>query len=326
MRKSSRPETPRRGAQIHRVSQGDRFSTWRRHHQQVSVQALLRLRQNPVASLMTLAVLAIALALPGFMFSVVKNVQQFAMGWDTHPRVALYLFPEISDQRAEQLSLELMLNAQVAGVELIDKDKGLQEFASYSEFARLLSLLQTNPLPAVIIVLPVEPTPVAVEALRQTLVALPEVEEARVDMEWIQRLQAYIEVGQRFSWVLSGLLALAVLLVVGNTIRMTLESRRDEILVAKLVGATDAWVRRPFLYSGFWYGLLGAVLAVVLVQLAILLMREPVNHLAQLYMSSFNLRGLGGRDMLTLLLVGSLLGLAGGFLSTAHQLRHIERG
>lgn len=313
-----------RGAQKHHVGHLDRSRGWLRHHLEVAVQAFIRLTVTPVATFMTLAVLAIALALPGFLFTVVNNVQQFSSGWDTNPRIMLYLDASVSDARAEQLSLQLMLHDGLSGVELIDREQGLREFASYSEFAGMLSLLDTNPLPAVILVLPADHQASALQQLQGELEAIPEVSEAVLDLEWIQRLNAYLLMAERFSWVLSGLLALAVLLVVGNTIRMTLESRRDEIVVAKLVGATDAWVRRPFLYSGFWYGLIGSLFAYVLVQLSLYLITGPANQLAQLYSSSFMLQGLDLTSGLILVSTGTGLGVLGGFLSTGRHLREIE--
>lgn len=317
-------KTSQRGAQKHRVGHLDKSRGWLRHHLAVAIQALQRLALTPVASAMTLAVLAIALALPGFLFTVVNNVQHFSNGWDTNPRIMLYLKTDVDDARAEQLSLELMLHDGLSGVELIDREQGFREFSSYSEFAGMLSLLESNPLPAVILVLPAEHQVGILRQLQTELSSLPEVEDAVLDVEWIQRLNAYVLMAERFSWVLSGLLALAVLLVVGNTIRMTLESRRDEILVAKLVGATDAWVRRPFLYSGFWYGLIGSLCAYVLIQVSLYLITGPANQLAQLYSSSFELQGLDVISGLILIATGTGLGLLGGFVSTGRHLRAIE--
>lgn len=313
-----------RGAQKHRIGHLDKSRGWLRHHVEVAFQALQRLTLTPIATVMTLAVLAIALALPGFLFTVVNNIQQFSSGWDTNPRIMLYLKTDVEDVRAEQLSLELMLHDGLSGVELIDREQGLREFSSYSEFAGMLSLLDSNPLPAVILVLPAEHHLESLQQLQTELDAMPEVAEAVLDLEWIQRLNAYVLMAERFSWVLSGLLALAVLLVVGNTIRMTLESRRDEILVAKLVGATDAWVRRPFLYSGFWYGLIGSLFAYVLVQVSLYLITGPANQLALLYSSRFELQGLDALSGLILVATGTGLGVLGGFLSTGRHLRAIE--
>jgi cell division transport system permease protein len=142
--------------------------------------------------------------------------------------------------------------------------------------------------------------------------------------EWLQRLSAFVQLTQRAVMVLGLLLALAVVLVVGNTIRLSIESRRDEIIVAKLVGGTDAWVRRPFLYTGAWYGLLGAALAWCLIQFSLLMLKEPVAELARLYLSDFEPMGLGLSGSLILLLTSLMLGWLGAWLAVGHHLRQIE--
>jgi cell division transport system permease protein len=175
-------------------------------------------------------------------------------------------------------------------------------------------------------VTPLSRDPAVLPLLQAQLQALPEVDEAQLDLEWVQRLDALLALARRGSYVLGGLLALAVLLVVGNTVRMTIESRRDEIIVSKLVGATDAWVRRPFLYSGFWYGLIGGLLAWLLVQLALLMVTEPAQALADLYLSRFEVSGLGWSGTLVLLATAALLGLTGAWLAVTRHLNEIEPG
>ncbi|MGE4416611.1 MAG: permease-like cell division protein FtsX [Marinobacterium sp.] len=325
-RKETQAQPPRRGAQQHRIQFADRSRSWRRHHALVARQALVRLRQTPVASLMTLAVLAIALALPGFLFTALSNLQTLTSGWDPEPRIALYMQTELSDQSIDSFSRELLLRDDLSSVELISRDKGLEDFRSYTAFADLLDYFDHNPLPAVIMVTPLSSDPVQLPLLQAALQALPGVNEAQLDMKWVQRLNAIIALAKRGSYVLGGLLAMAVLLVVGNTVRMTIESRRDEIIVSKLVGATDAWVRRPFLYSGFWYGLIGGLLAWLLVQLALLMLTAPAQALADLYLNRFEVRGLGLVGTLSLLATAALLGLTGSWLAVTRHLNEIEPG
>jgi cell division transport system permease protein len=153
---------------------------------------------------------------------------------------------------------------------------------------------------------------------------LEEVELAQLDMEWVQRLSGIIEVGQRGVLLLGALLGLAILLVVGNTIRLTILNRRQEIVVTKLIGATNAFIRRPFLYTGFWYGLMGALVAWFLVGLFISLLSSPVSRLSMLYNSDFSLGGLDLKTSLTLLLTGLLLGLVGSWIAVGRHLQDIE--
>ena len=317
---------PRRGAEQHRIGAGDQMRGWLRHHLTVARQALLRLWSTPLASLMTLAVLAIALALPSFIFTALKNVEQLSAGIDTDPHISLYLDVSLSAERVDQFSRELLLRDDLISVELISPEKGLDDFRQYTRFDDLLEFFDSNPLPAVITLIPGSKEPAVLERMQQELAQLPEVTEARLDLEWVRRLEAFMALAGRGAWVLGGLLSLTVLLVVGNTVRMTIEGRRDEIIVSKLVGATDAWVRRPFLYSGVWYGLFGGLLAWLLAQLALTLIAQPVQALATLYINGYVVQGLGVRASLGLLAIAILLGLGGAWIAVGRHLRDIEPG
>lgn len=317
---------PRRGAVQHRVGLRDRSRSWRRHHCEVASQALRRLWQTPLASLMTLAVLAISLALPAFIFTALKNVDAMTAGLDTEPHISLYLSTDLSDKQIDSFSRKLLLRDDLVSVELTGRQKALDDFKKYTQFGDLLKFFDSNPLPAVVTLIPRATDPASLRRLQQALQKLPEVDEARLDLEWVRRLQAFIQLAQRSAWVLGALLALTVLLVVGNTVRMTIESRRDEIVVSKLVGATDAWVRRPFLYSGFWFGVFGALLAWLLSQLALALIAQPVQALANLYLNGYQVQGLGFSASLLLLAAGVLLGLLGAWTAVGRHLRDIEPG
>ena len=174
------------------------------------------------------------------------------------------------------------------------------------------------------VVQPVDNSKANLVSLQAELGALAEVDEAVLDMVWVERLASFVELANRVVLVLGALLALSVLLVVGNTIRLSIENRKDEIQVAKLVGATDAWVKRPFIYTGFWFGLIGALVAWLFVQISLLLIQEPVGQLAALYQSGFELQGLGFTDSLILLLTGVVLGLIGAKLAVGRHLKEIE--
>jgi cell division transport system permease protein len=315
---------PRRGAQQDRIDRRSRNRNWRRHHARVARQSWSRLFATPLPTLITLAVLAIALALPGFLLTGLKNVQTLSEGWDHEPRISLYLSPALDDAAADRFSRELLLRDDLAAVDLISREQGLLEFRELSRFGNIVDLLDENPLPAVITVQPLDQGLAALPLLKAQLQALDEVDEAVLDLEWLQRLSAFVQLTKRAVLVLGLLLAMAVLLVVGNTIRVSIESRRDEIIVAKLVGGTDAWVRRPFLYSGAWYGLLGAMLAWCLIQFSLLTLKEPVSELARLYLSDFEPTGLGLVGSLILLLTSLLLGWLGAWLAVGHHLREIE--
>ncbi|MFC6670427.1 cell division protein FtsX [Marinobacterium aestuariivivens] len=228
---------PRRGAEQHRIALRDRSRNWRRHHLLEARQSWQRLFTTPLPTLITLAVLAIALALPGFLLTGLNNVQRLSDGWDHEPRISLYLRADLDDTAADRFSRELLLRDDLAAVELVSREQGLHEFRELSGFGNIVDLLEENPLPAVILVQPADTGLAALPVLKAQLEALDQVDEAVLDMEWLQRLNAFVMLAERAVLVLGLLLGLAVLLVVGNTIRLSIENRRDEILVAKLVGA-----------------------------------------------------------------------------------------
>lgn len=324
MEPATPPPTPSKGAARHKIDFRAESRSWLRHHKQTAQDSFKRLRVTPLPSLMTLAVLAIALALPGVMFVGLKNIHHLSGQWQGDPRISLYLQTSIEDEAAEKFSQTMLLRSDLAAVELVTKAQGLLEFQRMSEFADILNFLDNNPLPAVVVVQPLDADKKELIKLQSELAALPSVDDAVLDMVWVERLASFIELANRVVLVLGALLALSVLLVVGNTIRLSIENRKDEIQVAKLVGATDSWVRRPFIYTGFWFGLLGAFLAWLFVMVSLLLLNEPVGELAFLYQSDFQLQGLSFSDSLVLLGAGILLGLIGAKLAVGRHLRDIE--
>lgn len=313
-----------RGAEHHRLKVSDRGRSYLRHHGEVARDSYQSLLAKPLTTIMTLAVLAIALALPGSLYTGLKNLYQISAGWEGDPRIALYLHTAVDDVAAEQLSRELLLRDDVAATELITAEQGMLEFKRLSGFGEVFDFLDDNPLPAVVMVMPRDLSAAVIPVLQSKLQTLPQVEDAVVDMEWVQRLEAFVVLAERAVWVLAGLFALAVLLVVGNTIRLSIENRREEIVIAKLVGATDAYVRRPFLYDGVWFGLAGGILAWLLIQLSLLLLDSPVEQLVSLYDSQFSLSGLGFVETILLLILSILLGLLGAWLAVGRHLRAIQ--
>lgn len=313
-----------KGAAKHKIDLASQSKSWLRHHKSTARESLLRLLLTPLPSLMTLAVLAIALALPGLMFVGLKNIHQLSGEWQGDPRISLYLQKTLPVEEADRFSQKMLLRTDLAAVELVTKEQGLHEFQRISGFSDVLEFLDKNPLPAVVVVQPLDNQKGSLVKLQQQLSELPEVEEAVLDMIWVERLASFVQLANRLVLVLGALLALSVLLVVGNTIRLSIESRKDEIQVAKLVGATDAWVKRPFIYTGFWFGLIGSVIAWLCVQISLLLINTPVGDLAALYQTDFELQGLGFIDSLSLIGVGVLLGLFGARLAVGRHLREIE--
>ncbi|MGW8310766.1 MAG: permease-like cell division protein FtsX [Thiogranum sp.] len=299
---------------------------WLLRHAQVALSSLGRLYRAPAASLMTAAVIGIALALPAGLYLLTGNLQHLGNQWGGGADLSLFLRQDISVQDGEALAARLKSWPAIGQLKLISPQDALSEFRELSGFGDALDVLEENPLPVVLAITPAVTSsdPEASAALLARLQQLPEVELAQLDLEWVKRFEAIVEIVRRSIWVMGLLLGLAVLLITGNTIRLEIQNRREEIEITKLIGATGAFIRRPFLYSGIWYGFSGALLAAVLVQLAFFQLDEPVRQLAGLYHSGFSLQTLSFRETLALLLSGAVLGLLGAWLAVGRHLAAIE--
>ena len=322
-----RAEAPRaQGAVQSQMSWRDKFDAWSAHHSNSAIESLLRMIETPVQSLMTWLVIAIAIALPAALFVVFSNVQQIGQSWQDSSQISVFLKKDASANQAQDLRGRWAQRGDVAQATYISPEQALEEFKLGSGLGELANHLDENPLPAVILIKPKigGNAPDALNSLQQALVADPLVADVRLDMLWVKRLHQFITVAERFVVALAGLLALGVLLVIGNTIRMSIEARRDEIVVVKLVGATDAYVRRPFLYSGLWFGVGGGILAALLLAIGFWWLSAPVAQLADLYQSSFRLQGLGFIESLQLILIAGVTGLVGAWIAVARHLYLIQ--
>ncbi|GAB4345673.1 MAG: permease-like cell division protein FtsX [Gammaproteobacteria bacterium] len=296
------------------------------NHLQTLFSSLGRLWRAPLASLMTAAVIGIALALPAGLHVVLDNAKRLSANWDGSARISVFLKQGVTDSQARLLARQVQGHADVAESDYISPDEALEEFRTLSGFGDALKALKDNPLPAVLVIRPTlnASDPGRLEKLVADLQKLPEVDFAQLDMQWVRRLHAIMQIAQRGVFVLAGLLALAVLLIVGNTIRLDIYNRRQEIEVIKMVGGTDAFIRRPFLYGGMWYGLFGGVIAWLLVTAAIWLLKNPVRGLADLYHSGYRLEVMDFGTTAVLLLTAALLGWLGSWLAVGRHLRDIE--
>lgn len=300
--------------------------TWLRRHAQVALDSLGRLWRNGPAAIMTAAVIGIALALPAGLYLLLDNLDRLSGSWDGQVSLSVFLDDAVTTAQARKLATRIEGWDTVREVRLVTPDDALAEFAAQTGLGSVLESLDDNPLPAVLVILPgaTQVTPAAADALRDRLTTLPEAAHTQLDLEWVQRLNAMLDTARRGVLIISGLLALAVLLVIGNTIRLEIQNRRDEIVVTKLIGATNGFVRRPFLYSGTWYGLGGALIAWVLVEAGFWLLHEPVARLAGLYQSEFALQTLPFLLLVVLVGGGLLLGLLGSWLAVGRHLSAIE--
>jgi cell division transport system permease protein len=272
-----------------------------------------------------MAVLAIALALPGGLYVLSQNLLSLSEHWDTDTQITLYLNHDIDNQQAQLFANQLKRDPRFTGVSYLSRADALEEFRQMTEFQHALEYITDNPLPAVILLTPTASmSPDALADIRKELVGKSQVELAQLDLEWIKRLRGIIEIIQHAVLIIAIILAVAVILVVGNTIRLEIENRREEIVITKLFGATHAYIRRPFLYDGLWYGLFGGLIASLLIVAALSLLSEPVMRLITLYESSFSLIFPDAAFIAGITALGGLLGYLGAWSAVSQHLYKIE--
>nr|WP_241264420.1 permease-like cell division protein FtsX [Marinobacter daepoensis] len=307
---------------------GDQARSYLGHHRKVARDSMQRLWASPVASAMTWAVMGVALALPVALLLLLSSLQGVSAGWESTARITAYLDLDLPLSDARNVAREIGADGRVMTVQLVERDQALEEFRASSGLNEALDFLEENPLPHTLLVTPEDGARSAdgVQALVTFVEKLRGVDQVQVDLGWLQRLNAMTDILARAVWALALLLGGAVILVIGNTVRLAIESRRDEILVAKLVGGTDAFVRRPFLYTGAWFGLGGGIVAWLLIQISLWWLSGPIERLAGLYRSEFTLQGPGVDGALALIIVAMLLGWLGAWVAVKRHLDDIEPG
>jgi len=299
------------------------FEIWLLQHLQAIVFSLGQLCRNPIASFLTASVIGISLALPAGFFIILENTRHITSGWGGSVEITAFLKMDVDDDAARKLAGKLASRSDIEKVDLVTSEQALKEYRQLSGFTHALD---ENPLPSLLLIKPElgDYSEKTAEEFLAILQAVPEIENAQYDQQWVKRLNAIIGIIQRIVVMLAVFLGMAVLIIIGNTIRMLIYHRRSEIEVAKLFGATDGFIQRPFLYSGFWYGMFGGIIAWVLITISLLLLQEPADSLAQLYASNFKLIGLTIKEAFLLILSGILLGLIGSWISVQRHLRAIE--
>lgn len=302
------------------------MSAWVTRHLQTLIGALGRLSQHKLATILTTLVIGIALALPACLHLLITNAQTATGNWNRAVDISVYLKMPTSVDEARRVAERIRQRRDVAAVELVTAGDALKEFRRESGFGAAIDALTGNPLPHAVIVHPKGEyaTAAHLEELAGDIRALPSVDVVQLDTAWVNRLQAILEAVRRGVVLAAGLLAFGVMAIVGNTIRLDIQNRRAEIEVTKLVGGSDAFVRRPFLYSGVWYGVGGAIIAWLVTAIVVGTLRGPVSRIAGLYGSGFEIHGLGLRPTLLLLASGVVLGWFGSYIAASRHLREIE--
>ncbi|TYT26072.1 ABC transporter permease [Luteimonas viscosa] len=294
------------------------LGTWFDHHLYSLVASLGRVFRKPWAALLTIAVMALALALPLGLWLVLGNVERLAGNIERSREISVFLRQDVDAARAARLADELRARGNIGSVEHVTPEQALESLRADDSLAGIVDAVgDDNPLPHALVVTPAGDELMVASSLQQ----LPEAELVQHDAQWRQRLDTWLRFGGRVTWVLAALFGLGALLVVGNTVRLDIQSRREEIGVLQLLGATDGFIRRPFLYLGAWYGLAAGALAVALLAAAGFALRDPLAELAASYGSRFALAGIDMRWTLAVLAVATVLGWLGAGLVTGHFLR-----
>lgn len=294
-----------------------RLGTWFDHHVYSLVASVGRMLRKPWATALTIGVMAVAITLPLGLWAALGNVERFTGTVEQSRQISLFLKPQVTVDRARALAEQLRGRGDIATLDLRTPEQGMEELRRSSGLGEAISEVDGNPLPSVLVVTPKGDETTLAESLR----TLPDVDVVQHDAAWRQRLDQWLRFGVRLAWVLAVLLGVGALLVVGNTVRLDIQSRRDEIAVLQQLGATDGFIRRPFLYLGLSYGLAAGLIALGLLTAADRALREPLAALAQSYGSQFALHGFDLLDAAAIVIGSGVLGWIGAGLVAGHYLR-----
>lgn len=302
------------------------FKHYLENHQKVAKNTLIQLLEKPFTTGFTCLVIGIALVLPVLLSVFLANLESINKHWDGSPQITLLLKKGLPSLDAGVLADSISEKQSVTSSQFIDNEQALSDFKARFEFTDAIEFLDENPLPhAIIVRLSPHLTKISdIEQLRDSLRILPEVESALLDSAWIQRLQSLTLLLEKAVWIIAITLSLTVVLVLGNTIRLAIENRKEEIIIVKLVGGTDPFVRRPFLYMGTLLGFGSSIIAWCLIHWVIYLLNEPIEALAMSYQIEFSLSGLTFISTLFLLIFGLGLGWLSAWLAVRRHLGEIE--
>jgi cell division transport system permease protein len=297
---------------------------WLTQHGFVFFLTLKQLIAAPVTSLLSVVVMGIALSLPTGIYVLMENLSSISGQTARSPQMSLFLKPDIKKEDIERIKQRIEEDSQIASFQFIPKDIALQQLQRSNGLTDITASLVRNPLPDAFIVHTLENTSEALEQLRVTMQNWPEIEHVQFDSVWVERLNAWLKLGRFVVLMLTTLLSVAIIAIMFNTIRLQILTKRDEIEISKLIGATDSFIRRPFLYFGAIQGLVGGATAWLIITLAIQAMNEELITLAQLYNFDLQLQHLSPSDSISLLLFSAWLGWLGARISVASHLWQIE--
>ncbi len=312
---------PRRNT---RVGNTESFSSLLQAHRRAARASFRRMLITPFSSLMTCFVVAVSLLLPALLFGLNSNLSSLLAGFHDNAQITLYLQNNVNSSRGLEISDKLLTRTDISAASHISAAQALEEFAASAGLENFLEEITPNPLPGAIVITPADTSPQAVDSLALQLQEIPEVALVQVDSRWLQRLAAISRLVSIIGRGLSVIVVLGLFVIVGNTIKLAVENRKAEIRVIKLVGGSNMFAARPFLYSGLLYGLAGGVLAILLQALVLTVLNSSFMELMQLYQSKFQLRGFGLFKTLILVFAGCAVGWAAALAASLRHIRHLD--
>jgi len=315
-----------RGAKVNRKTWTQELVMFLLNNLRQMVASLGNMWRTPSASFMTIAVLGLSLTLPATLHVLVKNVQNVSSSFDNASEISLFIKQEVSAKDSRNLLARINLYPEVQSTEYISAEQGMAEFKALSGFGKALNYLDSNPLPAVVLVRPTasHSAPEAAQVLLEKLQQEREVALGKLDIEWLQRLNSIVQLLQESVYTLGLLLLCAVVLIIGNTIRLSIMNKREEIEVMKLVGATEGFIQRPFLYTGIWYGFFGGFMAFLVLEVMLWWLDTAITRVAASYDNDFVLQGLTFGEFGYLMLTAIGLGFCGSMISVRRYVSQIE--
>jgi len=290
------------------------------------VHSLNEMWRTTTASMMTIAVLGVSLTLPTTLYLVVKNVQQVSSGFENASEISLFVKQGLSDKETKSLVKRLNLYPEISDVTYISNEVALEEFKQVSGFGQALDYLDSNPLPSVISVTPTKrhSKPMTARKLLAKLEDEREIDFGKLDIEWLERLNSLLSLLRESVITIAFLLLTSVILIIGNTIRLSIMDKKEEIQVMKLVGATNQFIQTPFLWTGIWYGVIGGFFSYICIELMMWWLGSAVSEVAGVYQAEFLLQGLSFFEFSNLIILAVLLGLFGSYLSVKRYIKTIE--
>lgn len=302
------------------------LNIWLSQHVRAFNLSLNQYVNHPISNLLTISVISISLALSASFYLLIENIQTASYKWKDSLQITVFLKDEVSEKQAQILAKKISANNKVNTTYVISKDKALTQYQKLSGFSEAIKIFDENPFPNVIVIkLKLDSfSETSTQSLIKKLTSFKDADNIQYDSQWVKRLFALLDVIYRIIFIFSCLLSVAVLLIINNTIRLAIYKQHQEIEITKLFGATNAFIRRPFLYGGFLYGIFGGILACIFVDIFMQLLQNPVDKFAKLYESNFELAELTFIHILTLLGTGIFLGLFGSWISVRYHLKKIE--